>query len=113
MDIRTDLDSLDDFITRLQTNMPINADNEWKELLKTIGRLTAEAKRLGLPNATSEYGRRLKNHLGSILGTVDDLGHSREQHLSWALGDMLALRSDSAFGPALDRLKQSPSGSVH
>jgi len=114
MDIKTDLDSLDNLIDRLRTYAVVDTGAEWAAAQATLDRLKADAKRLGLPwGLVSQYATSLKDHLGVILGAFAPDGHSREQHLSWAIGDMSKMHSEHAFGPALDRLNQSPSGSLH
>jgi hypothetical protein len=53
--------------------------------------------------------------LGMLLGKVEYDGHSREQHLSWAISDIQSLRSTSAFGRELTWLSHNPltNGSMH
>jgi hypothetical protein len=117
MDIKAELEKLDSLIAReISTLVPVHVATkaEWAAIGETLAALVAEAQRLGLPwGKVGEYTTRLKHHLGALLGAVADDGHSREQHTVWALGDMQALRSWAAFGPALRRLSQSPSGSLH
>jgi hypothetical protein len=117
MDIKSELEKLDGLIVReISALGPVQVASkaEWAAIEETLAALVVEADRLGLPSANvSEYAMRLQHHLGALLGTVADGGHPREQHLSWALGDMMALRSWAAFRPALERLTQSPSGALH
>jgi hypothetical protein len=114
MDIKAELEKLDNLISRLGVYVTVDAEAEWAALQATLDGLKTEAEQLRLPwGNVSQYAARLRHHLGVLLGQVADDGHPREQHVVWALGDMMAMRSDHAFGPALDRLSQSPSGAVH
>jgi hypothetical protein len=112
MDIRAELESLDRLVDRLRVYVMIDAE-EWKTAQKTLAALVAEAERLGQRGRISQYVTRLRHHLGVLIGVVASDGHSHDQHVIWAIGDMQALRSFAAFGPALDRLDESPSGAVH
>ena len=115
MDIMEALDEIDALINRLKAPIPSDeAKEEWNALQSTLDALVTEAERLRLPSGmVSQYAARLRQHAGALLGLVADDGHPRDQHWVWACGDMQAMRGSHAFGPALDRLAESPSGSVH
>lgn len=116
MALQTDLENIDHLITRLSEPIAvaINPETEWKTAQQALAALVVAAQELGLPwRNASQYVTRLKHHIGVLLGAIPPDGHTQEQHIGWALGDLKALRSSHAFGPALARLEQGPSGAVH
>ena len=114
MDIVAELEKLDSLISRLSVYVVVDTEVEWTALQSTLDGLEAEAKNFSLPwGNVSQYAARLRHHLGALLGKAPDGGHTHEQHVVWAIGDMEAMRSDHAFAPALERLSQGPSGAIH
>lgn len=114
MEIRAELVWLDELISAFRQPGEVDANATWERLEKTLADLVTQAKNFGLPwGMVSQDAGRLREDLGILLGKRRSDGHTAEQHLVWALGAMDSLRSDHAFGPALDRLDESPSGSIH
>ena len=95
---------LEYLVRLLDTSAEIDRQAEWTAVLETLAGLEDEGERFALPIArVREQSRRYRHSIGAVLGLEADEGHSRTQHLSWALGAVWRLR--------LDRDPMLPAGS--
>lgn len=102
MSIGNTIAELDNLVKRLSASCQVNADEEWQALLDRLQLLDDQAELLNLPRGKiREETRRLRHHIGAVLGKEEEDGHGRQQHCVWALGAVWGLQSDHCFGPLL------------
>ena len=84
---------LDNLVRLLGDGGEVEAEVEWSLVEGALDRLTREARRHRLPaGLIRENLLAVRHSLGVLLGKEADDGHSRGQHVAWALGALQRLR---------------------
>lgn len=85
--------ALDAVLQRLRERGPGDAAADLAAVQQAIADLNGAAERLRLPfGSVRQKTTALRHHLRVLLGAEPSDGHTRAQHIRWALGGLLVLR---------------------
>ena len=89
------LAEMEHLVQLLDASAEVDRWAEWTAVLQTLAGLEDAGEGFALPIAqVREQVRRYRHSIGAVLGLEADGGHSRRQHLSWALGVVWRLQAD-------------------